>query len=597
MFRIAATLHMRSLLHTRSLAFALAALLPAGAANAADPAPPAATPPATPPPPTSTLTPAPAPVVPPASPGEPPITIPGLEGDYLRNLHTRIHFRFANRFIADVAAKQPATDPLNRPGLRAEILFGVRWDGSVSDAMVAAKSGVDAFDKAALEAVKVDAIRYSPPPAELFGDDGVAHFRWVFARDHHLCGEGSVRRIEAPLTEALPQLFVQGRIKEALLRAARESRAGSSNAVSTFALAWMDRPISDPSADTRAAAALLRYGDKRMQAKAFQRIKPSLSRRESASIAAPALGAFASSGSGEDICTLVGGAKAVREGQPDAREQAMILLRDSGVRLPPDSVCAKALSENIADTGTPGRLRALALATLVATTGGVPAKLLRESMEDKDATLRAAGATAFAKPGAGRPALYRLQPMLQDSSPDVRAAAAGGLVRACGDLALPYVQPFLKERDDRALVAMAPELGRLKSPESANLLAKMMARPGGELRLAVTRGLVERKDDAGKDLRTKAFESIRHDSYASAELRGLVYAESSPDELLKQPRDPVLGPMGYKALLRAKRHQEAIDWLVANFDRLSPDTAVDLLATWLANPPPPAPTAPPKRAG
>ena len=36
--------------------------------------------------------------------------------------------------------------------------------------------------------------------------------------------------------------------------------------------------------------------------------------------------------------------------------------------------------------------------------------------------------------------------------------------------------------------------------------------------------------------------------------------------------------MGFKALLRAKRHAEAADWLVANFDRLSPDTAVDLLA-------------------
>jgi len=222
---------------------------------------------------------------------------------------------------------------------------------------------------------------------------------------------------------------------------------------------------------------------------------------------------------------------------------------------------------------------------------------LAQIVRDKDATVRAAAATAFAKPGAGRGALYRLQPLLQDSSPDVRAAAAGGLVRACGDLALPYVQPLLKERDDRALVAMAPELGHLKSPESANLLAKMMARPGGELRLAVTRGLAERKDDPGKELREKAFESIRHDSYASAELRGVVYAEASPDELLKQPRDPVLGPMGYKALLRAKRHQEAIDWLVANFDRLSPDTSVDLLATWLANPPAPAPTAPPKRAG
>ena len=105
--------------------------------------------------------------------------------------------------------------------------------------------------------------------------------------------------------------------------------------------------------------------------------------------------------------------------------------------------------------------------------------------------------TAFAKPGAGRAALYRLQPLLQDSSPDVRAAVAGAMVRSCGELALPFVQPMLKERDDRALVAMAPELGTLKSPESADLLAKMMTRPGRQLRLAVTRGLVERKDDPG----------------------------------------------------------------------------------------------------
>jgi len=203
----------------------------------------------------------------------------------------------------------------------------------------------------------------------------------------------------------------------------------------------------------------------------------------------------------------------------------------------------------------------------------------------------------FAKPGGGRPALYRLQPLLQDSSPDVRAAAAGGLVRACGDLALPFVQPMFKERDDRALVAMAPELGHLKSPESADMLAKMLSRPGGELRVAVTRGLADRKDDPGKALRAKTFESIRHDSYASAELRGLAYADAPIDELLKQPRDPVLGPLGYKALLRAKRHTEAADWLVANFDRLTPDAAVDLLGAWLANPPPGAATTPPKRAG
>jgi hypothetical protein len=127
------------------------------------------------------------------------------------------------------------------------------------------------------------------------------------------------------------------------------------------------------------------------------------------------------------------------------------------------------------------------------------------------------------------------------------------------------------------------------------MLAKMMTRPGGELRLAVARGLAERKDDQGKALRAKAFESIRHDAYASAELRGVVYADAPPEELLKQPRDPILGPMGYKALLRAKRHAEASDWLIANFDRMTPDTAVDLLGAWLANRP--ATATPTKRAG
>ena len=88
-------------------------------------------------------------------------------------------------------------------------------------------------------------------------------------------------------------------------------------------------------------------------------------------------------------------------------------------------------------------------------------------------------------------------------------------------------------------------------------------------------------------MRTTALDTIRKDGYASPELRAIVYAEATPDELLKQSRDPVVGPLAYKALLRAKRHTEATDWLVGQFDRLSPETAVDVLAAWLANPPPP----------
>src|SRR5437764_15202419 len=176
-----------------SVSLGTAAVLPGSAARAADPAPALST------------TAAPAPT--PADAAEPKITVPGAEGDYLRTLHQRIHFRFAHRFIEDVAAKRPATDPLNQPGLRAEILFGIRWDGSVSDVVVNEKSGVAAFDQAAVGSIRVEGDRYPPPPAELFGDDGVAHVRWVFARNHTLCGDGSVRRVEAPRAQALPRLF------------------------------------------------------------------------------------------------------------------------------------------------------------------------------------------------------------------------------------------------------------------------------------------------------------------------------------------------------------------------------------------------------
>src|SRR6185295_11426339 len=100
---------------------------------------------------------------------------------------------------------------------------------------------------------------------------------------------------------------------------------------------------------------LLRFGDRRTRAKAFERIKPALARKETAAIAGPALGAYAAGGALDltlaGFCELVGGAKALREGEPAAREQTMILLRDSGVRLPPESPCGKALAEAASDAG------------------------------------------------------------------------------------------------------------------------------------------------------------------------------------------------------------------------------------------------------
>ncbi len=102
----------------------------------------------------------------------------------------------------------------------------------------------------------------------------MAHFRWIFARDARLCSGGEVRRVEAPLAEALPRLFVQGRIKEALLRVARYTRNGDANAMSTFARAWLVRPQPDPALDARAAAALAHAGDARQA----DRLRPALNR-------------------------------------------------------------------------------------------------------------------------------------------------------------------------------------------------------------------------------------------------------------------------------------------------------------------------------
>ena len=156
-----------------------------------------------------------------------------------------------------------------------------------------------------------------------------------------------------------------------------------------------------------------------------------------------------------------------------------------------------------------------------------------EELGDSDAHMRAAAARAFARPGGGRPTLYRLQPMLKDSSPEVRAAVASALVRGCGDLSFDYIQPLFKERDNEPLLAMAPELGLQSSPASAALLAKMMKRNAPDLRAAVTAALATRTDPAGRALFQPLADGVKRDQRAAPDARMMVYASAGPDELLR----------------------------------------------------------------
>ena len=504
---------------------------------------------------------------------EPPITATGAEGDYLRALHRAIHFRWANLFIEDVAAKRPPTDPLNKMSLETEILFTVRWDGSPAEVTVIRSSGVATFDQAAVHAVKGDR-PFPVPPIDVYGDDGVAHFRWIFARDARRCSGGEVRRVEAPLAEALPRLFYQGRIKEALLRVARYTRDGDAGAMSTFARAWLVRPQTDPALDARAAAALAHAGDARQA----DRLRPALNRPDTLPMAASALAALK-----VDLCAQV--RPRLKAGDPDGIMFATRVLQQAAAELPAGSPCVATLGDLLKMDALPVALRAEALKTLAIVSPANARRPALNALGDSDAQMRATAATVFARPGGGRPTLYRLQPLVKDPSLDVRTAVAAGLIRASGDLAIDYVMPLMKSREPEPLAAMAPELGKQTSSGTLDLLVKMQKRNDPMLRVPVLAALSQRTDAAGRAVYQPLAAAVKQDPYASPESRRIVYATADVKELVPLMKDPTLGLQGFKALLRAQRHAEAMDWLVGSFDRLQPEVLIDAFGAWLANPP------------
>jgi TonB family protein len=504
---------------------------------------------------------------------EPPITATGAEGDYLRALHRDIHFRWANLFIEDVAAKRPPADPLNNMSLQAEILFTVRWDGSPAEVTVGQSSGVAAFDEAAIKAVKGQ--RLLPvPPIDVYGDDGVAHFRWILARDARLCSGGEVRRVEAPLADALPRLFYQRRIKEALLRVARYTRSGDASAMSTFARAWLVRPQLDPALDARAAAALAHVGDARQA----DRLRPALNRPDTVPIAAPALAALK-----VDLCAPV--SPRLKATDPDGIMFATRVLQLSGAELPAGSPCVATLSDLLKMDALPAALRAEVLKTLSVVSPASARRPALTGLGDSDVQMRATAATIFARPGGGRPTLYRLMPLVKDPALEVRTTVAAGLIRACGDLAVDYVKPLVKARDPEPLAAMAPELGKQTSAGTLDLLLKIQKRNDPSVRVPVLAALSERTDAAGRAAFAPLAATVKSDPYASAESRRIVYASADLKDLLPLMKDPTIGLQAYKALLRAQRHAEAMDWLVGSFDRLPPEMLIDALGAWLATPP------------
>ena len=89
----------------------------------------------------------------------------GPEGDYLRTLHAHIHRRWVDNFLRLVADKLPAVNPLNQPGLTAEVDIVVAPDGQLLSAAITRGSGFVGFDDAVLEVLRDSVPFPTPVPA------------------------------------------------------------------------------------------------------------------------------------------------------------------------------------------------------------------------------------------------------------------------------------------------------------------------------------------------------------------------------------------------------------------------------------------------
>ena len=97
--------------------------------------------------------------------------------------------------------------------------------------------------------------------------------------------------------------------------------------------------------------------------------------------------------------------------------------------------------------------------------------------ENTVAPVRAAAMLALIKPNAGRPKVIAMEKYLRDPAPEMRAAAAAGVVRAGGSTNLDDLYVLFKDDDARPALAALNELERVPSEEATKLIARLAQRP------------------------------------------------------------------------------------------------------------------------
>lgn len=507
---------------------------------------------------------------------EPPVAGAGHEGDYLRLVHERIHTSWVDGYLRITPYDVLGPDTSTR---ETEISLTVRWDGTIEQADIAKTSGSPDFDAAALNAIFTSAP--FPPPTEIMADDGLVHVTWRFARDHRQCSNASIVHVEYPLAIALPKLVARGRLAEALQRMTAELDHDGwtgGDFVTPFARQWLARPNLSDELDTRASAALAKGGD----AKQDKRLRVAVLSPLTAAVAAPALQEL-----GVNVGALLAAALA-DAGAEAARPAVVVAARTLPAITTTCPACVDALAAAALDPRRPAPDRVALLSVL----GGlgevqhthVVEMALDNASKDANTTIRGAALLAAMPPGRGRVGVIRMAPLLHDPSPDIRAAAAAGVLRAGGDLGLEQLYLLARERDPRPLLAAAAEMSRMNSEASAELLGKWLKRTDKVVRRAAVQALAARHDGNARALVDPILQQAVTDATEDPGVRLLAIPLADAKQLVAMSADPVLGRAAYQALLRANARQEAAHWLLSNFEGLPAGDRIGVLGDWIATP-------------
>jgi TonB family protein len=498
------------------------------------------------------------------------------EGDYLKTLHAHIHRRWAENFLRLAAEKLPPVNPLNQPGLTAEADVVVAPDGQLISAQITRGSGFAGFDDAILEVLR-DAVPFPRPPGPVRSDDDRFHAHWVFARDQRRCSGVAVLRTYDPVEVALPKLLRAGRRDEALKRVAMTRGAGlpADPMFTLLAADWIKAAIHEPWATVRMARLLAERGDE----EGNKWLRNAVRRPELAGDAGAALVAVKA-----PLCPLL---KTWFDSDNWSDHQiAAIALANSG-----DPACAPGLAKLLLNEKARPEARAAAAVAL----GSIDSEEARKALstaaseDNRAVAVRAAAMLAQIKPNAGRPKVIAMEKFLRDPAPEMRAAAAAGVVRAGGSSNLDDLYVLFKDTDARPSLAALRELERVTSDEANKLIARLVKRPQKDVQKLAAEMLVRR---SARDYFSalKSFLEPKGDP----ELRALALASVDEEALKTAGTDATLGISVFRARLARGEREQAIDWFLARGASLPPVQQAEAMAEWIstASPAPAAASKP-----